>query len=166
MILYDKGLARSRGVQRVTYILAERGTCFALWQDRIDNLSDYRITGPAFHTMCLSTGKHFCIQFYREMNVRFTQISFSLFYLLILHRSQQNHWLQFRFERGGLWYLVMHWALNQWPRKYIVECAGTKATETNEKTKTIAIAAKVTNLATMSICSRHMRYDCRFSTLF
>lgn len=57
VLLHDKGSARSRAVPRVTYILAERGSCFALWQDRIDNLSDYRVAGPAFHTMCLSTGK-------------------------------------------------------------------------------------------------------------
>lgn len=57
VLLHDKGSARSRGVPRVTLILAERGSCFALWQDKIDNLSDYRITGPAFHTMCLSSGK-------------------------------------------------------------------------------------------------------------
>lgn len=57
VLLHDKGSARSRAVPRVTYILAERGSCFALWQDRIDNLSDYRVAGPAFHTMCLSSGE-------------------------------------------------------------------------------------------------------------
>lgn len=33
------------------------GTCFALWKDTIDNLSNYKVSGPAFHTMCLSIGK-------------------------------------------------------------------------------------------------------------
>lgn len=55
VLLHDKGSARSRAVPRVTFILAERGTCFALWQDTIDNLSSYRVAGPAFHTMCLSS---------------------------------------------------------------------------------------------------------------
>lgn len=64
VLLHDKGSARSRAVPRVTYILAERGSCFALWQDRIDNLSDYRVAGPAFHTMCLSTGE-FSIELWR-----------------------------------------------------------------------------------------------------
>lgn len=36
-------------------LLAERGSCFTLWQDTIDNLSSYREAGPAFHTMCLSS---------------------------------------------------------------------------------------------------------------
>lgn len=55
--MYDKGSARSRSSLRVTFILAERGTCFALWKDTIDNLSSYKISGPAFHTMCLSSGE-------------------------------------------------------------------------------------------------------------
>lgn len=59
MLLHDKGIARSRAVPRVTFILAERGSCFALWQDTIDNLSSYRVAGPAFHTMCLSSGECF-----------------------------------------------------------------------------------------------------------
>lgn len=57
VLLHDKGSARSRAVPRVTFILAERGSCFALWQDTIDNLSDYRVAGPAFQTMCLSSGE-------------------------------------------------------------------------------------------------------------
>lgn len=57
VLLHDKGSARSRCVPRVTFILAERGSSFALWQDTIDNLSAYRVAGPAFHTMCLSSGK-------------------------------------------------------------------------------------------------------------
>lgn len=57
VLIHDKGSARSRNLPRVTFILAERGSCFALWQDTIDNLSAYRVAGPAFHTMCLSSGK-------------------------------------------------------------------------------------------------------------
>ena len=57
VLLYDKGFARSRTQPRVTFVLAERGTCFALWKDTIDNLSNYKVAGPAFHTMCLSSGK-------------------------------------------------------------------------------------------------------------
>lgn len=58
VLLHDKGSARSRTMPRVTFILAERGSCFALWKDTIDNLSDYKIGGPAFHTMCLSSGEY------------------------------------------------------------------------------------------------------------
>lgn len=57
VLLHDKGSARSRGLPRVTFVLAERGTCFALWKDTIDNLSEYKVSGAAFHTMCLSIGK-------------------------------------------------------------------------------------------------------------
>ena len=59
VLLLDKGSARSRTSPRVTFVLAERGTCFALWKDTIDNLSNYKVSGSAFHTMCLSTGKIF-----------------------------------------------------------------------------------------------------------
>lgn len=55
--MYDKGSAKSRSSPRVTFVLAERGTCFALWKDTIDNLSNYKVSGPAFQTMCLSTGE-------------------------------------------------------------------------------------------------------------
>lgn len=57
VLMYDKGSAKSRSSPRVTFVLAERGTCFALWKDTIDNLSSYKVAGKAFHTMCLSTGE-------------------------------------------------------------------------------------------------------------
>lgn len=57
VLMYDKGSAKSRSSPRVTIVLAERGTCFALWKDTIDNLSNYKVSGAAFHTMCLSTGE-------------------------------------------------------------------------------------------------------------
>ncbi|KAL5279382.1 hypothetical protein ACFFRR_003781 [Megaselia abdita] len=57
VILHDTGFARSRSVSTVTLCLAERGSSFALWSDKIDNLSNYRISGPSFHTMCSSTDR-------------------------------------------------------------------------------------------------------------
>lgn len=63
VLLFDKGSARSRTSPRVTFVLAERGTCFALWKDTIDNLSNYKVSGSAFHTMCLSTGNKFVAPF-------------------------------------------------------------------------------------------------------
>ncbi|EDS26580.1 Misexpression suppressor of ras [Culex quinquefasciatus] len=54
VLLHDKGCTRSRCTPRVSFVLAERGTCFALWKDTIDNLSDYKVAAAAFHTMCLS----------------------------------------------------------------------------------------------------------------
>ncbi|CAO1359116.1 unnamed protein product [Diamesa hyperborea] len=68
VLLYDKGSARSRSSPRVTFVLAERGTCFALWKDTIDNLSSYKIAGPAFHTMCLSTDHRKIIGFSFDSN--------------------------------------------------------------------------------------------------
>lgn len=55
VVLLDTGEARSRNKRRIQILLAERGSCFTLWQDTIDNLSSYREAGPAFHTMCLSS---------------------------------------------------------------------------------------------------------------
>lgn len=63
VILHDKGNARARAMPRLTLVLAERGSCFALWSDRIDNLSNYRIAGPSFHTMCLSSNHQQMIGF-------------------------------------------------------------------------------------------------------
>lgn len=63
VVLHDKGSARSRALPRVTLVLAERGSSFALWSDRIDNLSNYRVAGPSFHTMCLSTNHQQLIGF-------------------------------------------------------------------------------------------------------
>ncbi|XP_030384629.1 uncharacterized protein LOC115631917 [Scaptodrosophila lebanonensis] len=63
VILHDRGNSRARAIPRVTLVLAERGSCFALWSDRIDNLSNYRIAGPSFHTMCLSTNHQQMIGF-------------------------------------------------------------------------------------------------------
>ncbi|ALC39561.1 MESR3 [Drosophila busckii] len=63
VMLHDKGNARSRSMPRLTLVLAERGSCFALWSDRVDNLSNYRIAGPSFHTMCLSTNHQQMIGF-------------------------------------------------------------------------------------------------------
>lgn len=55
VVLLDTGETRSRNKRRIQILLAERGTCFTLWQDTIDNLSSYKVSGQAFHTMCLSS---------------------------------------------------------------------------------------------------------------
>ncbi|KAL7045217.1 hypothetical protein ACKWTF_002172 [Chironomus riparius] len=68
VLLYDKGFARSRTQPRVTFVLAERGTCFALWKDTIDNLSNYKVAGPAFHTMCLSSDHRKVVGFSFDSN--------------------------------------------------------------------------------------------------
>jgi len=63
VLLHDKGSARSRSIPRVTLCLAERGSCFALWRDTIDNISQYRVAGPSFHTMLLSANSNQVIGF-------------------------------------------------------------------------------------------------------
>lgn len=55
VIILDRGETKSRDKRRIQILLAERGTCFTLWQDIIDNLSAYKVAGQAFHTMFLST---------------------------------------------------------------------------------------------------------------
>jgi hypothetical protein len=92
VLMYDKGSAKSRSSPRVTFVLAERGTCFALWKDTIDNLSSYKVAGKAFHTMCLSTGE---LQFISK-NSFFSMLTSSP---VSSYRSQQSHWVQFRFRR-------------------------------------------------------------------
>lgn len=69
VLMYDKGSAKSRSSPRVTFVLAERGTCFALWKDTIDNLSTYKVSGKAFHTMCLSTGELKILKTFEEFTM-------------------------------------------------------------------------------------------------
>ena len=54
VLLFDKGGTRSRCAPKIQLVLAERGTCFALWRDTIDNFSEYKVAAEAFHTMYLS----------------------------------------------------------------------------------------------------------------
>nr|CAH7715449.1 unnamed protein product [Callosobruchus chinensis] len=54
VVILDVGESRARDKRRIQIALAERGTCFMLWSDTIDNLSSYKADGPAFHTMCYS----------------------------------------------------------------------------------------------------------------
>lgn len=102
VLLHDKGSARSRTSPRVTFVLAERGTCFALWKDTIDNLSNYKVSGPAFHTMCLSNGIEF---FQLKTFSNFTDY----FYL---RRSSQSGRIQFRFKRVSNRTMAMGWKIN------------------------------------------------------
>ena len=46
---------RSRRRRRIQLALVEKGTCFSLWQDVVDNLTRYEPKGEAFHVMHLST---------------------------------------------------------------------------------------------------------------
>ncbi|XP_075225588.1 misexpression suppressor of ras 3 [Lycorma delicatula] len=55
VVLLDTGETKSRNKRKIQIILAERGTCFTLWQDTIDNLTSYKVSGRGFHTMCLSS---------------------------------------------------------------------------------------------------------------
>ncbi|XP_055590203.1 uncharacterized protein LOC129742336 isoform X2 [Uranotaenia lowii] len=68
VLLHDKGCTRSRCTPRVSFVLAERGTCFALWKDTIDNLSDYKVAAAAFHTMYLSADHRKVIGFSFDSN--------------------------------------------------------------------------------------------------
>ncbi|XP_061395492.1 uncharacterized protein LOC133331097 [Musca vetustissima] len=63
VILYDKGSTRTRTIKRITLVLAERGSCFALWSDRVSTLSNYQVAGPSFHTMSLSSNPEQMIGF-------------------------------------------------------------------------------------------------------
>lgn len=55
VVLLDTGETRSRNKRHIQILLAERGTCFTLWRDTIDNLTSYKVAGRAFHTMYLSS---------------------------------------------------------------------------------------------------------------
>lgn len=124
VLMYDKGSAKSRSSPHVTFVLAERGTCFALWQDTIDNLSNYKVSGPAFHTMCLSTGKIFCCYF--NTNLFFTHVTFI--------RSEHSRSIGFSFDSNNaateFWRSVEHLISN--PENIALSAPGRK-----RKTKTV-----------------------------
>lgn len=53
---YSAGESRARTIRQLQIVLAEKGTGFALWRDKIDNLSLYKCPGEeaSFQTMYLS----------------------------------------------------------------------------------------------------------------
>nr|AEE61905.1 unknown [Dendroctonus ponderosae] len=55
VVILDCGESRARDKRRIQIALAERGTCFMLWSDTIDNLSSYQVDGGSFHTMRYSS---------------------------------------------------------------------------------------------------------------
>ena len=58
VLLLDSGTTRSRCRRQIQLLLVEKGTCFALWRDVVDNLTRYTSTPDGlFHTFHLSTGK-------------------------------------------------------------------------------------------------------------
>ncbi|XP_023024619.2 uncharacterized protein [Leptinotarsa decemlineata] len=55
VVILDVGESRARDKRKIQIALSERGTCFMLWSDTIDNLSSYKVDGPSFHTMRYSS---------------------------------------------------------------------------------------------------------------
>lgn len=56
VLLLDLGMTRSRTKRQIQLLLVEKGTCFTLWQDVVDNLTRYSSTNDGlFHTLHLST---------------------------------------------------------------------------------------------------------------
>merc|ERR1712038_161181 len=56
VLLLDLGTTRSRTKRQIQLLLVEKGTCFTLWQDVVDNLTRYSSTNDGlFHTLHLST---------------------------------------------------------------------------------------------------------------
>ena len=56
VLLLDTGTTRSRARRQIQLLLVEKGTCFALWRDIVDNLTRYTCTPDSlFHTFHLST---------------------------------------------------------------------------------------------------------------
>jgi len=54
VLLLDRGETRARTRRQIRLVVAERGTGFMLWEDVIDNLSNYSAPNPTFHNMYLS----------------------------------------------------------------------------------------------------------------
>ncbi|XP_003740902.1 uncharacterized protein LOC100901154 [Galendromus occidentalis] len=56
VLILDRGESKARSTRQLQIILAEKGTGFALWRDKIDNLSQYKCPGEeaSFQTMYLS----------------------------------------------------------------------------------------------------------------
>lgn len=54
VVVLDLGETRSRSKRRIQILLAERGTCFTLWRETIDNLSSYKVLSLIIHNMLVS----------------------------------------------------------------------------------------------------------------
>ena len=59
VLLLDTGATKSRSKRQIQILLVEKGTCFTLWKDVIDNLTKYTAQEDLFHVMHLS-GDHLC----------------------------------------------------------------------------------------------------------
>eukprot|EP00094_Tigriopus_californicus_P008076 TCALIF_07773-PA protein Name:"Protein of unknown function" AED:0.24 eAED:0.25 QI:0/-1/0/1/-1/1/1/0/439 len=59
VLLLDLGNTKSRQKRQIQILLVEKGTCFTLWRDVIDNLSKYTCQDAMFHVMHLSHD-HLC----------------------------------------------------------------------------------------------------------
>lgn len=56
VLLLDLGNTKSRRKRQIQLLLVEKGTCFVLWKDIIDNLTKYQVSPDGlFHTLHLST---------------------------------------------------------------------------------------------------------------
>ncbi len=55
VLLLDTGSTRARTRRRIQILLVEKGSCFTLWRDVVDNLSRYTAQDPMFHVMYVST---------------------------------------------------------------------------------------------------------------
>lgn len=155
VLMYDKGSAKSRSSPRVTFVLAERGTCFALWKDTIDNLSNYKVSGPAFHTMCLSTGNIFHKTLLRNCS---DFISTSCVF-----RTQQINWIQFRLKRCSDRILAKRGEINQQSRKHRALCSRTKTQNETAQAKTIA--NEISDFSSLSVFTRNECVSRRHATL-
>ena len=55
VVVLDLGETRSRSKRRIQILLAERGTCFTLWRETIDNLSSYKVNDSFYFLLPVST---------------------------------------------------------------------------------------------------------------
>lgn len=152
VLVHDKGSAKSRSTPRVTFVLAERGSCFALWRDTIDNLSDYKVAGPAFHTMCLSSGEFPSAPSAPPIIIKISLLPPPL-------RSPQSDWLQLRLKHGSARGVALHRSIDQRPGEYCAESAGQEEEEAAEAAtpQVRPVAAQIADFASLPIQSHHKR---------
>lgn len=55
VLVLNTGESFARRERHLQLIVAERGTGFRLWKDKVDNLSGYKLVRPDYHTMFCST---------------------------------------------------------------------------------------------------------------
>ena len=68
LLILDYGLSKARTKRCIKIVLAERGSCFPLFQDILDHLTDYKVSQQNLHTFHVSSNHSIVMAFEFQQN--------------------------------------------------------------------------------------------------